>query len=257
MRLPALLVLALALALAGCIAAPQPEPVAPAAEPTTLPPPAEVLAFTTEEVTLLALPVVGGSAQVTYEVPEGALWVAATMTWTTRGSTLTIAGADPSGAEQGQAKAGRTRVDWWAADPAPGAWTFTIAGDAALQETVQVQFHTAEQVQGMHVAQETEVPPGGFVEVNTEMKAGQTMTYEWTAASPVYFNIHTHRDGVTTNVVEETADAMQATFTAEEDGGYSLLWALEGDGPVTVPGGQPVPLTYRVDGAYELFSAVG
>lgn len=263
MRLPALLALALAVLLAGCIATPQPEALPPAADASTLAPPTEVLEFTTEEVTLLALPVVGGSAEVQYDVPAGAKWLGATLTWQTRGTALTLTGTDPEGTEQGQSKtlAGSgprspARLDWWIADPAMGAWTFTIAGQAALQEPVRLQLHTAKAVQGMHVAQETAVPPGGFAEVNTEMKAGETFTYEWTSATPVYFNIHTHRDGVTTNVVEETTDAMRATFTAEEDGGYSLLWALDG-GQVPLPSGNPVPLTYRVDGQYQLHSAVG
>lgn len=258
MRLLALAIAALTLA--GCIATPQTAPVDTSVPPAMA---GEVITFDDLEGTLLALPVAGGEAQFDYEVPVGARWLGATLTWRTRGTILTLSAVSPEGDVAGDSRtlAGSSprspaRLDWWTADPAPGAWIFTVRGQAALQEPVLLQLHTLPHVSGMHVAQHTTVPPGSFVEVNLEMLAGQTFTYSWETAAPVGFNIHTHRDGVTKNVVEETTDRMAANFTADEDGGYSLLWALESGG-LPGAGTEGVELTYRVDGAYELHSGVG
>jgi hypothetical protein len=259
MRAPSLAVLASLLA--GCLGAP-----APAEQPTLLPPPVAVapLAFENATGTLLALPVVGGEAQFTYDVPRGATWVAATLKWATRGSALNLTALDPDGHAQGQARtlAGSSprapaRLDWWSEGPQPGPWTFVVSGQAALQEPLRLQFHTLPRHDGgMHVAEDTTVPQGRFVEVNTEMKRGETLRFAWTTAQPVAFNIHAHRDGQTTNVVEDTTDAMDASYTAEDDGGYSLLWEVPSDTPL--PGEGPgVALRYRVDGDYALHSAAG
>ena len=100
------------------------------------------------------------------------------------------------------------------------------------------------------------MPEGRFAEVNLEMRKGATLTYRWGAAEPLAFNIHTHRDGETQYVVEETTPGMEGTLTADEDGGYSLMWAYGETLPVSTSG-RSVELWYHVDGDYTLHSAVG
>lgn len=264
----ALLAPLVALALAGCIAQPQPAPVDPQQLPAEAAAAAEELQFGDGETFISSLPVVGGEGGFAMDVPEGQRWLAQTVKWETRGSVLQFIATDPNGQEAGEYRtlAGAsprspTRLDWWVADPIPGAWQFTVRADGSVpmvRERVTMQSHTANQVDGMHVAQRTPVNPTGFVEVNMEMKAGDRITYDWTAAAPIHFDIHTHRNGETVNLVDETADGGRAEFVAEEDGGYSLLWAqVSQDGPVPPTGGSPVELTYRIDGAFELHSAVG
>lgn len=257
---------ALALLLAGCLQAPG-QPLQAEETPMPAVEPPEALAFTNLTGTLLALPVLGGEQRFTYIVPEGSAWVAAVLKWQTRRAVLTLTALDPEGQERGETRPladpgarGAVRLDWWSPEALPGTWTLVVRGTAALQEPVFLQLHTARQVDGMHVAEALRVPEGRFAEVNMLMEAGDTVRYAWGAAEPLYFNIHTHRNGETINLVEDTTSTMETSFTAEEEGGYSLLWAFgEGVGPVAPPGqgGRSVELWYRVDGAFELHSAVG
>jgi hypothetical protein len=264
---PALL--ALSLLLAGCLAAPpQGLDVEPAVEPAAAAPSLtrEALAFENFTATLLSLPVVGGEQRFAYEVAEGARWMGAALKWSSRSAELALEALDPQGQPQGASRpepdgnpGGPRRLDWWVADPAPGAWTFVVRGSAALQEPLALQVHTAAGIEGrMHLAEAASVADGTFLELNLEMRRNESFLYRWASSAPLDFNLHTHRDGETQYPVEETADAMEGTWVADEDGGYSLMWSLGDFTPGGVgSSGERVDLWYRVDGAYDLHSAVG
>lgn len=253
-----------ALGLAGCLGgapAAEEEPVPAAARPPAEP--GEALPFTNVTGTLVALPLVGGEAAFTYEVPEGSTWVAATLKWRTRGSALTLTVIDPEGKEGGESRTlaasrpgASTRLDWWSPEPLPGAWRFLVRGQAALQEPLWLQFHTLQgPVEGMHVAEALAL--GRFAEVNMNMEQGATVAYAWEASRPIHFDVHTHRNGETQYWVDETAQRGEGSVTADQRDVFSLLWAPEGERPA-LPGEQePIELWYRVDGAFDLHSAVG
>jgi hypothetical protein len=252
-----------AVALAGCLGAPSAPLQAEAQAPAPATVVEETLRFDDFEGTLLSLPVVGGEARFPYTVPEGAGWLAATLKWSTRGTTLTLQALDPVGQPHGDSRtlAGSgprapARLDWWQAEPAAGEWAFVVQGQAALQEPLALQIHTLATPQdGMHIAEGTRVREGTFVEVNMNFKAGQVVHYDWTSEAPLYFNIHTHKNGETLNLVENTTVAMRGSYTAEEDEIASLLWEVPD--AAAVAGARSVALAYRADGNYTLHSAAG
>lgn len=248
----------LVLVLAGCVSAPPPAPPADAAPAAD----GEPIEFRNLTGTLLALPVAGGAQAFQVDVPSGSTWVAAALKWQTRGTRLDLAATDPDGRAQGHVRtlAGTgprapARLDWWAEQPKAGAWKLEVSGQAALQEPLFLQVHTLRaRPHGMHVAEALEVR--GFAEVNMVMKQGAVVRWDWGAAEPLAFNVHTHRDGETQVLLENTGPNGRGNFTADQDGTFSLLWEPPGGGS-PVPSSTEPALTYRVEGAFELHSAVG
>jgi plastocyanin len=86
-----------------------------------------------------------------------------------------------------------------------------------------------------------EVPAGKFAEANLLLRAGDTITWDWSASQVVHFNVHTHQAGGATELVAQDAASNQGSFTAPQAGGYSLLWENGGGAAVT--------LEYSVQGA--------
>lgn len=256
--------LLVALLLAGCTAPSAPtDTAAPLPPPPAADPLATPMRFENLTSTLIAVPIVGGEAALAFDVPGGSAWLGGSLKWRTRGTNLTLEAKDPDGATQGQSRtlAGSgprapARLDWWAAAPKAGAWTFTVRGTAALQEPLTLQLHTLSGApQGMHVAEVTRVPEASFVEVNMNMLKGATLEFAWSSAEQVLFNIHTHRDGQTIDFLNTDATSGRSNFTADADGLFSLLWEASA-GAVPSPG-RAVEVAYRIDGPYELHSAVG
>lgn len=65
----------------------------------------------------------------------------------------------------------------------------------------------------------------GFAEVNLLMRAGQSVSWAWTATGgELYFNVHSHVGANVTDHVQKVAAADEGTFTAPAEGSYSLLW---------------------------------
>lgn len=86
----------------------------------------------------------------------------------------------------------------------------------------------ASTVVGARTASGT-VELSGSHEVNVRMEAGWTARYNWTTGEEaVYFDIHTHRDGVEYLERNESSTAMNGSFTVDRRGTYSLSWQHRG-----------------------------
>lgn len=85
------------------------------------------------------------------------------------------------------------------------------------------------------------IDPHTFEEVNLHLKAGESFQYNWFSSGTVYFNIHSHRDGTEIEWIQRSATSFAGTFTADIDGGYSLLWENQGN--------QHLAVTYHAGGA--------
>lgn len=80
------------------------------------------------------------------------------------------------------------------------------------------------------------VEPGSFVELNLEMNASAELAYRWstTPETTIAFDVHSH-EGTDVRYHEQVeASQHEGSFTAPEDGGYSLLWENTASEPVTV-----------------------
>lgn len=92
------------------------------------------------------------------------------------------------------------------------------------------------------------VAPGRFAEVNLQLKAGDTIGWDWSADGALHFDIHTHLDGDVQLRVQEENRSSRGSYEAPQDGGYSFLWANRGQ--------QPVALQYAVHGDGSIDSIV-
>lgn len=94
---------------------------------------------------------------------------------------------------------------------------------------------------------------GGFAagskEVNLEMDAGDSLTYEWSVAeqnATVSFNIHVHRDGRIEEFDAGDFHSRNGSYVQESSGGVSLFWEN--------PGPEAVHLEFRLEGGFRVVS---
>lgn len=83
---------------------------------------------------------------------------------------------------------------------------------------------------------EPTIPAGEFFEVDLSMEEGQEVGYRWEAIAeaPLAFDVHSHTDAGLSYHQQTNASTGQGTFAAPNPGTYSLLWANEGQTPLTV-----------------------
>ncbi len=130
-------------------------------------------------------------------------------------------------------------------DPEVGRWTYEVrvtAGAAANWE-LTITVTGPKGMELMDVISFT----GGFYEINTVMKTGADMNWDWSVdGGQSDFNVHQHVGGQTVYPVQGTYGANNGTYIAEEDGGVSIMWENAGSSPIT--------LTFRVWGNFTLHS---
>lgn len=79
------------------------------------------------------------------------------------------------------------------------------------------------------------VAPEKFKEINLGLKAGKTVTWDWsTTGGAARFDVHSHKDGVVTEHVIRAGTSDKGSFTAPADGEYSLLWENKGTATIHV-----------------------
>lgn len=76
------------------------------------------------------------------------------------------------------------------------------------------------------VTRDVTLTRNGFAEVNLDLKAGDTISWDWSVegGKSVYFNVHSHVNDFVVEHVEKTTSADKGSFTAEGDGTFSLFW---------------------------------
>ena len=90
--------------------------------------------------------------------------------------------------------------------------------------------------EGNTIKQRVSVDSGDVYEDCFDLKAGQSMDYEFTADGEMRYNLHWHNDA---NVVEYAVKKIgvtsdKGTFVSEKDEYYCLMWRNTGDMPVSL-----------------------
>lgn len=112
---------------------------------------------------------------------------------------------------------------------------FTVAGCSG---TATVAKDTAAMApsEGGVITQRVSVDAGDVYEDCFELKAGQSMDYEFSADGELRYNLHWHNDA---NRVEYAVKKIgvskdKGTFASDKDEYYCLMWRNEGDMPVSL-----------------------
>ncbi|HVL86477.1 MAG TPA: hypothetical protein VM681_00510 [Candidatus Thermoplasmatota archaeon] len=199
------------------------------------------------------LPAAPGESAHAIEVPPGATSLVVNLAWNLPVARLALVLVDPAGAStSASAPLGPTGAHVRVLDPAPGSWTLLVRTERAVQEAYRLQARVGVgDVATNWLAGSLPVRPGLFAEVNLEMQAGRSFDFAWKTSdgSQAYFNVHVHRNGQTVNFHEGRYAEYAGSFTSEDDGGASLLWANEGALAFSVD--------YDVEGDFALHSVFG
>lgn len=246
-----LLLLALSLAAAGCIQAPDPQPSEAAPVPDA-PGHVHAHALHTFDGRLTATPAAPVVEEFPFAVPAGTTEVRANLSWLSEAAALELALVSPEGKEieSGFAETPTSRALATVHPPQPGNWTLRVTAVRALDEAFVTNAVIADGLPELRTIEGSyEVVPrlpvrelaraaqsGGFAEINLILDEGASFDYSWKSSGPVYFNIHYHGEGGTERAVEETTTGLAGNFTAPFLQVFSLLWRNEGATPVTVDG---------------------
>lgn len=249
--------LVVVLLLAGCAKPSTDAP--PAAADTVTDAAGEAVLFANLTGRVTGTPADDGAEDLPFEVPQGAVAIEATLSWTAAVADLDMALVDPDGKVVDTcAKEDDTHCSLATLDPpASGTWNVRVSSMRALDEpfTVATRVLLLEPLD--NVLEQTYQIGGtdasAFKEVNFIMAEDATFAYSFTATAPVHFDIHSHEDGETSYHEREVSTGKEGTFTAEHRHIYSVLFSVPDDG--TAP---PVPATveFRMEGAFRLHSHV-
>lgn len=75
---------------------------------------------------------------------------------------------------------------------------------------------------------------GAFEELAVDLKAGEALTYTWTADRAIEFNIHHHEEKKVTFHEQLRGREHRSQFKGPEAGSYYLMWQNHGETPVNV-----------------------
>lgn len=210
-----------------------------------------------------------GANSYSFDVPEGAAQIEALLTWREPGAQLGFRLLHPTGEEAaaGWNEAPNRAYVTNTYPVTPGEWAIEIFADRAVaadfSATIKVTsdapdhgpitatFVIPPQNPARLLPPEARgavptVTPRDYAEVNLNMEPGDAFNFSWTSSSPVYFNVHYHGVDGTERPIEERADALDGSFTANMTEVYALLWRNEGASDVEV--------TLELEGSYRLHS---
>ncbi len=203
-----------------------------------------------------------GRVDIPISIPTDTSRVWVKVNWTTAAASLDARLLDENATEiAAQKTPGAQRIEFLVEHDAipSGTWTVVVTStlafpsekfDVVVRKTVGALPVAEEQV-----AEKTfTVPAGGldFVEINLNMKVGQSFRYEWSVVgseSQVHFDIHTHDNGNVEYPVNGNWNKYSGTYVHEKTEGASLFWTNSNPADVRV--------TYRIVGQFEIDSEVG
>lgn len=83
---------------------------------------------------------------------------------------------------------------------------------------------------------EETIAPGGFFEANLAMNESAEIAYRWSTSpeTAVGFDVHSHEGGEVRYHEQASAAWGEGSFTAPEQGTFSLLWENTAEDPVEV-----------------------
>jgi hypothetical protein len=196
---------------------------------------------------LTSTPLQPGQSTGSFRVPNGTVFLEATLIWTPTQYELSIDLTDPDGGGTATGSIAGGSLSAQADAPKAGPWTYTIESDFAVNAawTLSIRMSVLAGDEELLAGSRT-IPPGQFFEINTEMENRTSFSWSWSASAAVHFDVHSHFDDEVQYHVDETAASGRGDFTNDRAGGYSFLWENTGALPVT--------LDYRVWGDFTLDS---
>ena len=240
--------LTIALLLAGCLAGPS-DPAAAPMEDVRTDDASSRTVEATFDGTARGLPAQPFEAEFTLDVPQGAVGVNATLSWSDPVARFALVLTDPDGEEAatGYAEREGRLVAATVEPPRSGTWVFRVTSDLAAD--VPFDLHAVAELivpENNVVRQTASLGTPGFNEVNVIMEANATFWFDFNATGPVKWDVHSHPPGGV-KYWQQGRDASKAgSFTAPERGIYSLLFQNDGVAPVE--------LTFEMRGAFRLHS---
>lgn len=238
------------LALAGCTEEPAAPDVQVAETPEAI---VRAPTYVNETGTTTGLSVdpgptlIGGVQVHTFEVVAGTGRLDANLAWTSPVFALqmTVLKTDGATTSSSSSEANHLRIS--ITDPEPGNYEARVSTPLGVAVDYQLSIRMAPDASASaFLAADAVIPPGQFFEINMQNELGSVLHWDWSATSASAFNLHTHFDGETEYVVEETTDAHADRYEVVRTGGHSLMWENPGSTPQTV--------SYRVWGAFEVDS---
>jgi hypothetical protein len=243
-----LLPLALALVAAGCLgdAVPQEEGPAPDAQ-TDL---AGLRPIETSfSGTATGNPAAPYAQAFTFDVPQGAVGINATLAWSDPVARFTLELVDPYGdiVETGYPEQDGVLRVATLEPPASGTWTLRVGSILSVNVPFTLDAVTELLVPQHNVVRTSaQMNAGTFREVNVIMEKDATFNFTFEASAPVNWDVHSHPPGGVKYWQEGTDASFTGSFTAPERGIYSLLFENAN--------ALPVDITYEMTGAFRLHS---
>jgi len=75
---------------------------------------------------------------------------------------------------------------------------------------------------------ERDLQLGQIAESNLLLKAGDTVTWAWSASQTMHFDVHTHLGNSVQELVTRDGTSDDGSFKASQAGAYSLFWMNTG-----------------------------
>ncbi len=184
-----------------------------------------------------------------FDVPKGAVGVAATLSWSSPLAALRLDVVDPAGDSPGRAfpeASGRQSVAT-VEPPRSGEWTAVVSSSRAVEANFTVEVTVSFLVPSRNVlADQVELRAADYAELNLIMEGNASFDWEFSSSATVAWDIHSHEDGETITHDEGTGTEHAANFSAPARQIYSILFESQAAAPVT--------LSYRVEGAFRVHS---
>lgn len=191
-------------------------------------------------------------AEFAFDVPSGAVGVNGTLLWSDPVARFSFSLVDPRGevVAEGYPDARGGLVVVTVEPPRPGAWTFRVESDLAVNAAFTVDAVAELLVPKENlVAKTVELGQASFYEVNLILEEGASFAFAFNSSAPVRWDIHSHPpEGLKTWDHGEGATGA-ASFQAPARAVYSVLWEN--------PGALPVDLSFEVTGEFRVHSHGG
>ena len=247
---PLLALVALALLSAGCLGAgDSPVPIDPQSDVETSDASLRELRETFEG-SVSGTPIAPGAQEHKIVVPQGAVGVNGTLTWTAPLARVKLELLDPYGevVDTGYPAQDGMLIVATVEPPASGEWTYRVIGESPVPVA-----YSLEGVAELLVPADNEVVKtvqirsgAGFYEVNVIMEENATFTFGFNSTQPVNWDVHSHPPEGVKYWDQGRGTTASGSFTAPARGIYSLLFHNDG--------ALPADVTFEMRGAFRLHS---
>lgn len=187
--------------------------------------------------------------EFTFDVPQGAVGINATLSWSDPVARFGLELVDPYGelVEEGYPEQDGVLRVATLEPPASGTWVLRVTSDLSVNVPFALEAVAELLVPQDNVVRTTaQMNAGTFREINVIMEANATFRFTFEASGDVNWDVHSHPESGVKYWDEGTGTSHEGSFTAPERGIYSLLFENAG--------ALPVDITYEMTGAFRLHS---